>query len=152
MFPSSVINIVSKVSPFIGNLLGGPVGGVVGDLVSTALGGANMDDLDSVASALERPGVIDKLKELELQLNDLQNARLAAQKDTGVLRFQRLFLALLAMGALVADVYAIQYVTDKMLNEILIMMLVFLVWDIRQIYKFYFGTSEDLPNPYFKRK
>ncbi len=139
-------------SPFIGNLLGGPVGGVVGDLVSTALGGANMDDLDSVASALERPGVIDKLKELELQLNDLQNARLAAQKDTGVLRFQRLFLALLAMGALVADVYAIQYVTDKMLNEILIMMLVFLVWDIRQIYKFYFGTSEDLPNPYFKRK
>lgn len=146
MFAAGIIELISKASPFIGSMLGSPSGKVVGDLVSTALGGANMGDLESVSKSLSQPGAIDKLKELELQLTDLQNARLSAEKDTGVLRFQRLFLAVLAMGALVADIYAIQYVTDKMLNEILVMMLVFLVWDVRQIYKFYFGSSDDTPN------
>lgn len=145
MFPSGLIEIVNKASPFIGSLLGGPVGGVVGDLVSVALGGVDMANPESVASALNVPANVDKLKELELQLNDLQNARQVAGKETGGRVWVRPFLALLAMGALVGDIYAIQYVTDKMLNEILIMMLVFLIWDIRQIYKFYFGSSEDLP-------
>lgn len=152
MFPSSVIEVISKASPFIGGLLGGPVGASVGNLVSSALGGVNMTDPESLASALANPGNVDKLKELELQLNDLQNARLSASKETGALRYQRLVLALVAMVALVVDIYAIQYVTDKMLSQILITMLVFLAWDIRQIYKFYFGSSDDLPNMGFKRK
>jgi hypothetical protein len=152
MFPLSVIEILSKASPWLANALGSPVGGVVGDLVSTALGGVNMTDPESVSNALLKPDSKDKLKELELQLTDLQNARLSAQKDSGNLKWVRPFLALLAMGALVGDIYAIQYVTDKMLNEILIMMLIFLVWDIRQIYKFYFGSSDDLPNPFMKKK
>ena len=150
MFPASVIEIVSKVSPFIGNILGGPVGSTVGNLVSNALGGVNMQDSKHVEDALSWSGNVDKLKELELQLKDLQNARAFAQKETS--KWIRPFLALLAMLAVFADIVAIQYVTDKMLNEILIMMLVFLIWDIRQIYSFYFGKSEDLPNVFTKRK
>ena len=111
-----------------------------------------MSDPESVVSALANPDNLNKLKELELQLNDLQNARIMASKDTGALRYQRLVLALVAMAALVVDIYAIQYVTDKMLSQILITMLVFLAWDIRQIYKFYFGSSDDLPNMGFKAK
>ena len=145
MFPSSLIETVKKASPLIGSLLGGPVGRVVGDLVSTALGGVNMTDPESVSSALAKPDGVDRLKELELQLKDLQDARAVAGKETGALRYQRLVLALVAMMALVADIYAIQYVTDKMLSQILITMLVFLAWDIRQIYKFYFGSSDDPP-------
>jgi hypothetical protein len=152
MFPTSIIDLISKTSPVLGSALGGPIGGVVGDLISSVLGGVNMTDHESVAKSLEGQQNQQKLRDLEMQLTDLQNARLAAEKDTGVLRYQRIFLALLAMAALVGDIYAIQYVTDKMLNEILIMMLVFLVWDIRQIYKFYFGSSEDLPNPFMKKK
>ncbi len=150
MFPLAVIELISKISPKLANILGEPLG--VGNLISTALGGVDMSNTEEVKTALESPDAVGKLKELELQLTDLQNARLVAQKDTGGLKLIRPFLALLAMCALVGDIYAIQYVTDKMLNEILIMMLVFLVWDIRQIYKFYFGSSEDLPNPFLKKK
>jgi hypothetical protein len=145
LFASGIVDLISKASPAIGAMLGGPTGGLVGNLVSTALGGVSMDDLEGVSDALSKPESLDKLKELELQFKDLQDARAIAGKETGALRYQRLFLVVLAMGALVADIYAIQYVTDKMLNEILIMMLVFLIWDIRQMYKFYFGTSDDMP-------
>lgn len=126
-------------------MLSSPVTESIGNLVSSALGGVDMANPESVVKALEVPENIDKLKELELQLKDLQDARAVAGKETGGRVWVRPFLALLAMGALVGDIYAIQYVTDKMLNEILIMMLVFLIWDIRQIYKFYFGSSDDLP-------
>lgn len=152
MFPSSVVEVISKVSPLIGELLGGPVGSTVGNLVSSALGGVNMQDSDRVSSALSWSGNVDKLKELELQLKDVQNARQIAGKESGSIKWVRPFLALLAMGALMADIYAIQYVTDKMLSQILITMLVFLAWDIRQIYKFYFGSSDDPPNLGFKQK
>jgi hypothetical protein len=152
MFPLSLVELITKHTPILGAALGGPVGSVVGSLISTALGGIDMSNTEVVKQALDKPDSVAKLKELELQLSDLQNARLAAAKDTGALRYQRLFLAVLAMVALVADIYAINYVTDKMLSEILVMMLVFLVWDIRQIYKFYFGSSDDLPNPFIKKK
>ena len=111
-----------------------------------------MQDSDRVSSALSWSGNVDKLKELELQLKDVQNARQIAGKESGSIKWVRPFLALLAMGALMADIYAIQYVTDKMLSQILITMLVVLAWDIRQIYKFYFGSSDDPPNLGFKQK
>ncbi len=151
MFPAAVIAALNKASPWLSELLVGPVSGVVGDLVSTALGGVNMHDPESVTESLKVPGNVERLKELELQLKDLQDARAVAGKESGSIKWVRPFLALLAMVALVGDIYAIQYVTDKMLNEILIMMLVFLVWDIRQIYRFYFGSSDDPPNIGFKR-
>ncbi len=152
MFPTSIVELISKTSPVLGSALGGPVGAIVGDLISSALGGVDMSNHESVKKALEGTQNQDKLRDLEMQLTDLQNARLSAEKDQGAQRLVRPFLALLAMIAVFLDILAIQYVTDKMLNEILIMMLVFLVWDIRQIYKFYFGSSDDLPNPFIKKK
>lgn len=152
MFPLNLIEMVSKHTPFLGSALGSPIGSVVGNLISSLLGGVDMSNTEQVKKALDNPAFVEKLKELELQLTDLQNARLIAQRDTGGLKLIRPFLAVLAMIALVADIYAINYVTDKMLSEILIMMLVFLVWDIRQIYKFYFGSADDLPNPFIKKK
>lgn len=152
MFPVKLVEMISKNTPILGAALGGPVGSAVGSLISTVLGGIDMSNTEQVQKALDSPAVAQKLKDLELQFNDLQNARVIAQKDTGGLKLVRPFLALLAMCALVADIYAIQYVTDKMLSEILVMMLVFLVWDIRQIYKFYFGSSDDLPHPFIKKK
>lgn len=152
MFPIAIVDLIGKASPWLAELMGGQVAGAVGDLVSTVLGGASMIDPESLARSLGEPGAVDKLKSLEMQLKDLQDARMIAQKETGFLRYQRFILALMAMAALVADIYAIQYVTDKMLNEILIMMLVFLIWDIRQIYKFFFGSSDDLPDFIHKKK
>lgn len=152
MFPTSIVELISKTSPVLGSALGGPVGGVVGDLISSVLGGVDMTDHESVAKSLQGQQNQDKLRALEMQLTDLQSARLSAEKEQGAQKLVRPFLALLAMAAVFVDILAIQYVTDKMLNEILIMMLVFLIWDIRQIYKFYFGSSDDLPNPFTKKK
>jgi hypothetical protein len=56
------------------------------------------------------------------------------------------------MLAIFADIYAIDYTDNAMLNQVLIIMLVVLVWDIRQIYKFYFGSSEDIPYMNFMKK
>lgn len=153
MFPQLIIEMISKVSPVIGGALGGPIGAAVAGLVSSILGGVDMHDADKVKEALQDPECEHKLKELELQLTDIQNARIEAGKDSGYLKVVRPFLALLAMVAIFVDVYAIQYVNNAILEQVLIVMLVVLVWDIRQIYKFYFGSSDDLPDlPFFKNK
>ena len=141
MFPLGLIDIITKVAPSLG--------GSIGNLISSTLGGVDMSDVNEVKKALEQPDSQEKLKELELQLNDLQNARETAAKESPI---PRLLLAVVAHIAVVGDIFAIQYVTDKMLNEILIMMLVFLIWDIRQVYKFYFGSSGDLPAFTFLKK
>lgn len=142
MFPFGVLEVLSKVAPSIGN--------TIDHLISSSLGGVDMTDSYEVAKALEQPETQEKLKELELQLNDLKNARETSLKESPI---PRLVLAIAAMFAIFADIIAIQYVTDKMLNEILIMMLVFLIWDIRQVYKFYFGSSGDVPQiPFLKKK
>lgn len=142
MFPFSVLQVLSKVAPSIAN--------TIDNLISSSLGGVDMQDSYEVAKALDKPESQEKLKELELQLNDLKNARETASKESPI---PRLILAIAAMFAVCADIVAIQYVTDKILNEILIMMLVFLIWDIRQVYKFYFGSSGEPPSfPFMKKK
>ena len=142
MFPLGVIEILSKVAPSLAN--------TIDHLISSSLGGVDMKDSYEVAKALDSPESQMNLKELELQLNDLKNARETASKESPI---PRLVLAIAAMFAVFADIIAIQYVTDKMLNEILIMMLVWLIWDIRQVYKFYFGSSSDAPTfPFMKKK
>ncbi len=146
-----VIDAISKVSPVLGAALGGPVGGIVGSLISGALG-VDMNKPDEVVKALEDPVYLSKLKEVELQLTDLQNARVEASKETGGLRFVRPILAIVAMIAIFADIVLINYVTDRVVNEILIIMLVSLVWDVRQIYKFYFGSGEEAPTSLFMKK
>jgi hypothetical protein len=145
MIPALIIDIISKVSPILGTALGGPIGSVVGSLISTALGGVDMSNTEQVAKVLQDPANIQKLKELELQLNDLQNARLSAEKEKGAQKLIRPLLALAAMVAIFIDVYFIDYVNDSVVRQIMIMMLIFLVWDIRQIYKFYFGNYDDVP-------
>ncbi len=104
-----------------------------------------MNKTDEVVKVLEDPAMVSKLKELELQVNDLQNARNEASKETGAYRLVRPILALFAMLAIFTDVILINYVTDRVVNEILIIMLVSLVWDVRQIYTFYFGKGEEAP-------
>jgi len=142
MFPINLIDIFSKVAPNLGSS--------IGSLISSTLGGVDMSNLEEVKKALDKPESQEAIKELELQLNDLKNARETAAKESPI---PRLILAIAAMVAVFADIIAIQYVTDKMLNEILIMMLVWLVWDIRQVCKFYFGSSGDVPQmPLFNKK
>lgn len=102
-----------------------------------------MANPESVLKALEVPSNVDKLKELELQLTDLQNARVAASKESPL---PRLLLAVAAHLALFADVYFIEHVHNDLLRQLLLMMMVILIWDIRQVYKFYFGSSSDLPD------
>lgn len=146
MFPSSIVDLISKVSPFLGSALGGPIGSVVGSLISTALGGIDMKDTDKVKEALEDPAAEQKLKELELEIQDIQNARIEASKDQGYLKLVRPMLALASMLAIMADIFAIQYVDDGLLSQVLVVLLIVLVWDIRQIYSFYFGKGEDVPS------
>lgn len=142
-----IIEIISKISPFLGSMLGGPIGGIVGSLISNALGGIDMSDPSKVIDAIKNdPDAERKLKELELQLKDLQGAREQSNSETGALRFTRPLLAMIAMIAIVIDLYAIQNVDNQIVQQVLIVMLVMIVWDIRQIYKFYFGSGDSLPN------
>jgi hypothetical protein len=148
---SSLIPIISKISPVLGSALGGPAGALVGSLISSTLG-VDMSKPEDLISKLTEPSSVDKLKDLELQLKDLQDARSQASKDVGALRFVRPILAGLAMVAIFADVLLINYVEDYVVNQILVVMLVSLVWDVRQIYKFYFGSGEEVPSFLLKDK
>lgn len=153
MFPTLIVTAISRISPVLGSALGGPLGSVVGSLISSVLGGVDMQNSDIVSQALNNPEAIKKIKELELQFTDLQNARLEASKETGTIRFVRPILAIVSMFAIVADIIAIEYTTNEILSQVLIIMLVILVWDVRQIYKFYFGSGDDLPNlPFLNTK
>lgn len=151
LLPSALISLISKVSPILGSALAGPAGGIVGSLISSALG-VDMNNKDDVAKKLDDPECVAKLKEVELQFSDLQNARLEASKDQGYLKLVRPLLALFSMLAIFADIWAIEYTTNEILEQILIVMLVILVWDVRQIYKFYFGSGDDVPSFLIKKK
>lgn len=149
-----IISIISKVAPVLGTALGGPAGGIVGSLISSALG-VDLTKPEEVSRKLENdPECAAKLKDLELQLSDLQAARCEASKDTGYLRLVRPGLAIAAMCAIFADIFLIKYVVDDdIVRQILIVMMVALVWDIRQIYKFYFGNNEqEVPSFLFGKK
>jgi hypothetical protein len=148
---ASLIPIISKVSPILGSALGGPAGALVGSLISSTLG-VDMSKPEDLISKLSEPSSVDKLKDLELQLKDLQDARSQASKDTGALRFVRPALALFAMLAIFIDILLINYVEDYVVNQILVVLLVSLVWDVRQIYKFYFGSGEEVPSFLLKEK
>lgn len=151
MFSSIIVDLISKVSPVIGSALGGPLGAIIGSLISKILG-VDMNNNDQVASALQDPNSISKLKELEMQLNDLQDARNKSSNDKGYLSLVRPLLALFSMIAIFADIFAIEFVTNQVLQQVLVVMLVILVWDIRQIYKFYFGSGDDIPTFLLKNK
>lgn len=146
-------SIISGISPVLGSALGGPAGGAIGLLISKVLG-VDMKNPEDLKNKIEHdPSCIDKLKELELQLSDMQQARDIASKETGGLRLVRPLLAVGAMFAIFVDILLIKYfVVDDLVKQILIVMMVFLVWDIRQIYKFYFGNEEEVPNFLLKRK
>lgn len=148
---SALVPIISKVSPFLGSALGGPAGALVGSLISSTLG-VDMTKPEEILSKLSEQSSIDKLKGLELQLKDLQDARSEASKDTGALRFVRPVLAIFAMVAIFIDIILINYVEDYVVNQILVVLLVSLVWDVRQIYKFYFGSGEEVPSFLLKDK
>lgn len=149
--PSSIVSIISKVSPGLGAALGGPAGGVVGTLISTALG-VDMNNTDALLKKLtdDPQDSAEKLKKLELQISDLQQARDFALKAEGTQKLVRPFLAFLAMLAVFIDIIAMQYITNPVVDQILIVLAVFLVWDIRQIYNFYFGKGDD-PSSYFTK-
>jgi hypothetical protein len=153
--PTLVIDMISKVTPGIGALLGGPVGGVVGSLVSSVLG-VDMKNADEVHKMLkDNPDCINDLKKLELQLQELQNARDAAAKETGIMRYMRPMLVILAFLALFTDLALLAYVDNTLIREALLVFTGILILDIRQIYKLYFGSWQDnisiLPN-LFKKK
>ena len=143
----SIVSVIGKVAPAVGTALGGPFGGLVGTLVSNALGGVDISDHKQVEKKLqEDPQCIDRLKELELQISDIKSAREEASKETGYIRFVRPLLAFGGMMAIFIDIILIKYVVDdEIIKDILVLMMVFLVWDIRQIYKFYFGNQEGIP-------
>lgn len=152
MFPSVIVDLISKASPILGTFLGGPLGSVVGSLISSILGGVDMQDAHKVTQVLQDPAAIQKLKSFELQLTDLQNARAQDSNEKGLYKLIRPLLALAAMFAIMFDVYAIEFVKNEVVKDVLVIMLVILVYDIRQIYKFYFGSSDDLPDLSFLKK
>lgn len=143
MFASDIVDLISKASPIVGVALGGPLGRLLGSLISNILG-VDMHNHDQVNNALQNPDSAQKLKELEIQLTDLQNARIEASKDQGYLKLVRPILILLAHLVLVVNVYLITVVEDQMLITVLIVFMYVLVSEIRQMYKFYFGSGEDI--------
>lgn len=148
-----IVSIISKVAPALGSALGGPAGGFIGSLISNAIG-VDMSKPEEVAKKIDSdPQCSVKLKELELNLSDLQMARTEASKETGYYRLVRPILACAAMFAVFANILILKYlVDDEIVRDILIVMMVFLVWDIRQIYKFYFGSEGEVPNFLLRRR
>jgi len=152
---SEIVSIVSKVSPALGTLLGGPIGGVVGTLMSNALG-VDMEKPEYLKEKLQDPNFLEELKTFEAQLSDIQDARQKAASEIGAIRYFRPFLVLLAFAALFIDVLLIMYVENDMIEQILLVFMGMLVFDIKQIYRFYFGSGEEvsaiLPNVFKKSK
>ena len=153
MISSLIVDLISKSSPYIGTLLGGPLGGLIGSLVSKALGGIDMNDPQNVITAIQSdPEAAQKLKELEMQLKDLQSARDSASKDKGMLIFIRPLLILLAHVVLAVNIYLITIATNDLLVTVLLVFMYVLVSEIRQMYKFYFGNGDDITPILSKRK
>lgn len=136
-----VIDMISHVSPTIAAALGGPAGVIVANLLTKKLG-QSISNTEKLAEDLKKPEVIDKLKQVELEIADLQDAREEAAKDTGLSKLVRPMLAIFAMIAIFADIFVINYVKNDLVREVMIVMLIYLVWDVRQIYKFYFGFNK----------
>ena len=142
--PEPLLIAISKISPAIGALLGGPAGSAVGSLVGSFLG-VDMNKPDEVMKKLtEDPEAAASLKSLELHLKDLHDARDEASKETGIMRWLRPLLVVFAFVALFADVLMIAYINNEAVRQILLVMMGILVFDIKQIYRFYFGSGEDV--------
>lgn len=71
---------IGKVAPIVGTLIGGPAGAAVGSLVSSALGTENTPD--AVATALQNPDSLLKLKQLEISHSEYL-ANLDSQERLG---------------------------------------------------------------------
>lgn len=152
---NEIVSIISKVSPGLGAMLGGPAGAVVGTLMSNALG-VDMTKADEIVEKIKDPDFESKLRLFESQINDLQDARQKASEEAGFMRFVRPGLAVLAFIALFVDILLIAYLENEMVKQILLAFTGMLVFDIKQIYKFYFGSSDDssavLPSIFKKSK
>lgn len=136
------IDIISKVSPVLGAALGGPMGGLVGSLISKVLG-VDMKNPEELSKKMEDPECASKLKELELELSELQNARDAAARETGFMRYMRPMLVILAFVSLFLDFILLIYVENEMIKQALLVFTGVLILDIRQIYKMYFGSFDE---------
>ena len=110
MFQSLVVDLISKASPILGSLLGGPFGAVVGTLISKILG-VDMSNQQEVVHVLQNPDTANKLKELEIQLKDIQDARILASTEKGYMQLVRPIMALIAMIAIFVDIFAIEHVS-----------------------------------------
>ncbi len=145
MVTKDIFNLLSDVAPSLVKKLISPVGSSISSLISLVLG-VNMNNPDSVKNALLNPDNVKKLEQLDEHLDDLQNARAEAAKETGNVRYVRPFLVFLAMIAIFFDIILINYLTNETLIQLLTIFLVALVWDVRQAFKFYFGKGEDMPS------
>lgn len=142
--PTLAIDAISKIAPALGTLLGGPIGGAAGAIVSSVMGSDIHNANEFCRHIQNDPMSAEKLKTLEIQLNDLESARREASTETGLIRYFRPVLAIFAFIALFADVLCIAFINNDAVKQILLVMMGILVFDIKQLYKFYFGSGEDV--------
>ena len=85
----SISDVVGKVSPTLGTLIGGPAGAVVGTAIAAALG--TKDDPNEVAAALFDPESAVKLRQIEAEktYRERDSLRLKEQKRSGDLAAAR---------------------------------------------------------------
>src|SRR5579863_6794340 len=96
MYPKLIVNAISSISPILGAALTGPLSVIAGRLISSTLGGVDMQDSDDVKEKLKDNASVRKLKELELQFSDIQNARATASQQQGFNKYVYFFLAIIA--------------------------------------------------------
>ncbi|HXK00732.1 MAG TPA: hypothetical protein VNF93_02460 [Buchnera sp. (in: enterobacteria)] len=142
MFPNIIISLISKFAPNLGLALGGPASYAVESLISSTLGVDMKSQDDLINKIKDDPTIIDKLVALDKDFNDVKNAREYGSREIGLYRLVRPIMAFMAMCAIFVDILFIEYIKDTTVKQVLVVMLVFLVWDIRQIYRFYFGQSD----------
>jgi hypothetical protein len=154
---------ISKVAPWLGAALGGPLGGAAGKLIASALGGdatkATPDDLAKLVQnvtpeqllALKQADQQFQLQLEQLHINEVKDLEALAVQDrssardrevkTGDSWTPRILAAVVVLGWLGAQGFLLRHVVDPAMRDIIMRMLGTLDAAITMVLSYYFGSS-----------
>lgn len=151
---TDVARFVTPFAPILGTALGGPLGGVAGSLIASVFGGSPANPSDLLARIQQDADAAVKLKQIELDHEEtLKKLTLQAQedsdKDTQDARkmndarddWIRMILASLLIATTIISIRFALTSTDANDEHMLYMVIMYLILEITQIYKYYFGGN-----------
>jgi hypothetical protein len=162
-----LISLVSKSAPLVGTVLGSPLAGIAISLLASFFGAKTGDLSDLLSKIQNDPEAALKLKTLQFQheetlkqiasndfqksIDDKESAR-AMQEEyiarTGHTDPMLPFLVILLFFSIFSIIFSFIYFSIAPdIKTVLVMVLTILIREIPDIYKLYFGASDDDTNP-----